>query len=152
MGHQSAHQPGRAEAAASSVTPGLSSRQPTPPLTHFQRRAGNRAIGSLLQSRYRIGQPGDSLEQEADRVAGHVLSLPEPSSPPVTAPSPPAPSLIQRACAKCEGELQKREDEDEEESAPIQAKETGNRSAKPTLSTDAKIAGLKGGGDPLPSP
>lgn len=150
MGHQPAHQPGRAEAAASSLTPGLSSRQPRPPLAHIQRRAGNRAIGSLLQSRYRIGQPGDSLEQEADRVAGHVLSMPEPSSPPVSAPSPPAPSLIQRACAKCE--------EEEEEGAPIQTTahiqtmETGSRSPAPTRSTDAKIAGLKGGGDPLPSP
>jgi len=47
------------------------------PLLQLQQTLGNRAVGSLVQARLRIGQPGDRYEQEADRVAQQVLRMPE---------------------------------------------------------------------------
>ena len=45
----------------------------------LQRTIGNRAVVQLLQRKTKISQPGDAYEQEADRVAERVLSMPEPS-------------------------------------------------------------------------
>src|SRR5688572_28878160 len=69
---------------------------PTPtqahPILRLQQTIGNQAVRHLLQSRtiqakLSISQPGDIYEQEADRVAEHVMRMPEPA--------------IQRACAPC---------------------------------------------------
>src|SRR5262245_18983066 len=54
--------------------------------------AGNLATQRLfrsgaLRARLAINQPGDSYEQEADRVADHVIRTPEPG--------------VQRTCAAC---------------------------------------------------
>ena len=46
---------------------------------HFlQRTIGNQAVGRIIQAKLKIGQPGDKYEQEADRVADTVMSMPEP--------------------------------------------------------------------------
>src|SRR5687768_11563685 len=37
------------------------------------------ARGTKLQTKLRVNAPGDALEQEADRLAEHVLSMPQPS-------------------------------------------------------------------------
>src|SRR5688572_7317126 len=55
--------------------------------------AGNLATQRLLRSgairaKLAISQPGDPSEQEADRVADHIMRMPEPS--------------LQRTCAACE--------------------------------------------------
>jgi hypothetical protein len=42
----------------------------------LQRAAGNRAVGSLIQARLTVGAAGDRYEQEADRVAQKVMSMP----------------------------------------------------------------------------
>jgi len=39
----------------------------------LQRTIGNHAVGRLLQTKLRVGPPGDRYEQEADRVAEHVV-------------------------------------------------------------------------------
>ncbi|MDL5503078.1 MAG: DUF4157 domain-containing protein, partial [Candidatus Methanoperedens sp.] len=49
----------------------------------LQRTIGNQAVGRLIKSgalktKLNIGQPGDIYEQEADRVAGQVMRIPEP--------------------------------------------------------------------------
>src|SRR5688500_14420929 len=54
-------------------------------ILHLQRTIGNRA----LQAKLAINQPGDSYEQEADRMAEQVMRAPEPR--------------LQRACS-CDGE------------------------------------------------
>ena len=51
-------------------------------ILQLQRAAGNQAVQKLiksgaLQAKLRIGQPNDIYEQEADRVAEQVMSMPE---------------------------------------------------------------------------
>ncbi len=50
---------------------------------HLQRTIGNQAVqrlfrSGILQAKLKINQPGDVYEQEADRVAGQVMRMPEP--------------------------------------------------------------------------
>src|SRR5215470_15664646 len=58
-----------------------------------------------LQRKLRLGSANDSLEQEADRVAGQVTGLPG-SSLSLTS----APLQISRKCAACEEETVKRKE------------------------------------------
>ena len=52
---------------------------PTPQnIRLLQRTIGNQAVGQIIQAKLKIGQPGDKYEQEADRVAEQVMSMPEP--------------------------------------------------------------------------
>jgi hypothetical protein len=45
----------------------------------LQRMAGNRAVSRLIQTKLTVGPAGDRYEQEADRVAEQVLTMPLPS-------------------------------------------------------------------------
>lgn len=88
------------------------------PLLAQQQVLGNQAVQCLLrslviQAKLRIGQPGDKYEQEADRVAKQVVQMQEPQMASATAVTHR--SQIQRACAKCEEELQRQVEEEEEE-------------------------------------
>jgi hypothetical protein len=73
----------------------------------LQRLVGNRAVTSLLtghngviQTKLAVGPAHDLYEQEADRVADHVMSMPEPASP--------APNL-----ARPEAHLAQRQEDEE---------------------------------------
>src|SRR5262247_3230347 len=62
------------------------------PIVELQQTIGNQAVQRLLRSRtiqpkLAISQPGDIYEQEADRVADHVMRMPQPG--------------IQRTCSAC---------------------------------------------------
>jgi hypothetical protein len=46
----------------------------------LQRAAGNRAVTRLIQAKLMVGPAGDRYEQEADRVADQVLTMPAPVS------------------------------------------------------------------------
>ena len=53
----------------------------------LQKTIGNKAVQRMfnageIQARLRIGKPGDIYEQEADRVADQVMSMPEPAIQP----------------------------------------------------------------------
>ena len=55
---------------------------PVDRILYLQRTAWNQAVSRLmrsgaLQTKLRIGQPGDKYEQEADRVADAVMRMPE---------------------------------------------------------------------------
>ena len=53
----------------------------TPQNIHFfQRIIGNHVVGNLIQTKLKIGQPGDKYEQEADRVAEQVMRMPDSKS------------------------------------------------------------------------
>jgi len=67
-----------------------------------------------LQPKLTIGQPGDTYEQEADRVADQVMRMPGPSLSIGTAPT-----QISRKCAACE----------EEDKKNLQMKPAGARAA-----------------------
>lgn len=52
-------------------------------MLHLQRTAGNQAVQTLirsgaLQAKFKIGQPNDMYEQEADRMAKQVMRISEP--------------------------------------------------------------------------
>ncbi len=56
---------------------------PVDQVLHLQRTIGNQAVQRLfksgaLQAKLKIGRPNDKYEQEADRVADQVMSMPEP--------------------------------------------------------------------------
>jgi hypothetical protein len=58
------------------------SSSPYEQVIHLQRTAGNKAVqrlfkAGIIQAKLRIGQPNDVYEQEADRVADHVMRTPE---------------------------------------------------------------------------
>jgi len=61
---------------------GSSSPPSIPPsphnILHLQQTIGNQAVGRLIQSKLKIGRPGDKYEQEADQVADAVMRMPEP--------------------------------------------------------------------------
>jgi hypothetical protein len=46
----------------------------------LQRSYGNEAVSSLVQTKLTVGPVGDRYEQEADRVADQVMTLPAPAS------------------------------------------------------------------------
>src|SRR5690242_5207161 len=55
------------------------------PIGRLQRSIGNRALSNMLrapaiQTKLTISEPGDEHEREADRVADHVMRMPEPQS------------------------------------------------------------------------
>ena len=46
----------------------------------LQHTVGNRGLHRLIQTKLRIGKPGDRYEQEADRIADLVTRMPEPGT------------------------------------------------------------------------
>jgi thiol-disulfide isomerase/thioredoxin len=106
-------------------------RGPASPLLDLQRAAGNRSVerlldGAVLQAKLRVGQPGDTYEREADRIADGILSgAREPVS---ISPISGGPG-VQRMCAECEEEMLQR---------------------KPA--PESQAGSLDGSGEPLPAP
>lgn len=84
-----------------------------------------------LQRKATVNTPGDAAEHEADAVADRVMRMAE--APPVGA----APPAIQRKCAACE------EDDDKK----LQRKESGSGDA---LDTGSALRAAASGGTPLP--
>ena len=85
------------------------------------------ASPTAIQTKLTIGQPNDRYEQEADRVAEQVMSMPEPQ-------------ILRQV---------EPEEEDEEEE-PIQAKQTSGQTLQPSPVLQTQICALRGGGKPLP--
>jgi hypothetical protein len=62
------------------TTPDIS---PFSQIVTLQKTIGNQAVqwffaSGAIQAKLKIGQPNDKYEQEADRVADQVMSMPEP--------------------------------------------------------------------------
>lgn len=71
-----------------------------------------------VQAKLTISQPGDRYEQEADRVADRVMSMPEPAG------------RLQRECGDCEDEAQRQPVEEEEDKEEV-ARKLIQRQAEP---------------------
>jgi hypothetical protein len=160
------------EGAVSSLELGaaLSDPQSARPeaILQLQRMAGNRAVSGLIQRKLTVGAANDPYEQEADRVAAQVMSMPE-STPkvqrmgeedeeiqakPLAATITP---LVQRAVAPEEDEeLQAKFIQREsipEEDEELQAKSfNGGNSFEPGLDFESRLAASQGSGSPLPTP
>ncbi|UIP07853.1 DUF4157 domain-containing protein [Erythrobacter sp. SDW2] len=100
--------------------------------------------GAPVQAKLEINTPGDSFEQEADRVAAAVISG-GPSAPVSKGSAAPP---VQRKCASCGG--------DSEDggtcpscAAKVQRKESGSTTPKPTASVVQAVA-RPGSGSPIP--
>ena len=65
---------------------------------------------SFFQSKLTVNEPGDEYEQEADRVADHIMRMPI-NDQPFFKPMSPAISTLQKKCKDCEDEekLQRKE-------------------------------------------
>ena len=140
-------------------------KSPVDRILFLQRTAGNQAVQRLiksgaLQAKLRIGQPGDTYEQEADRVAEQVMQIPEPQA--VSSGTPYIHS-VQRASPGCEDEVlnrqpmeQEEEEElrrqpiEEEEEKEFQAKATSGGISEENPDIESHIQNMRGGGQPLP--
>lgn len=93
-----------------------------------------------LQPKLTIGEPNDTYEQEADRVADEVMRMPQAAGTPSYSPVSEVHSgLLQRACPECET------DDD------LQRKPSGGKDAQVAPGLSAEIRSLTGRGFPLPS-
>jgi phage FluMu protein Com len=128
-----------------------STNSPVDRILFLQRTIGNQAIQRLIksgtiQAKLRIGQPGDVYEQEADRVAEQVMSMPEPCAKERKNCIGQTTS-IQRKCPKCkEDEEIKRKPEEN----PFQAQRNTGSTNEATPELEANINNLSGRGQPLP--
>jgi hypothetical protein len=84
-------------------------------LRSLQRSMGNRALGMFLQAKLEVGPPGDQYEEEADRVAEHVMRMPTPA-----AATSSGGEELRRKCQECR--------EEEESQGPMSRKVTGSAS------------------------
>ena len=136
----------------------------------LQQVAGNRAVSRLIQTKLAVGPAGDRYEQEADRVAQQVMSMPAPA---------PTQSAVQRQGEEEEIQMmplaaplaasitplvQRQEDEEEIQTQPIvqRAPEEEELQMKPLVQRfgeggfevdatfEQQLAANQGGGSPLP--
>lgn len=141
----------RVHPSAKSVLP---THAPMHPLLQVQLTIGNQALQRLLsseviQAQLTIGQPGDTYEQEAERVAEAVMRMPEPQAPQGTGISGQARRVRhQRMWPKCEEESHPQPDRNKEK--VLQADETPCRTANVTPKIDEHINATWGAGQPLP--
>lgn len=93
-----------------------------------------------VQPKFGINEPGDHYEREADQVAEQIMRLPETGSPERTSvPTQRQGTRLQRLCSTGDGELRRREEEEER-----------GQSAEITPDVEAQIEELRGTGQPLP--
>ncbi|HIH44490.1 MAG TPA: DUF4157 domain-containing protein [Candidatus Methanoperedenaceae archaeon] len=90
------------------TAPSQSISSPVEQILFLQRTIGNQTVERLLksgklQAKFRIGQPGDIYEQEADRVAEQVIRMPLPPAAP-TSYSKGDTVDVRRKCLKCDDE------------------------------------------------
>lgn len=122
------------------------------PLLRLQQTAGNQAVGRLIQTKLRVGQPGDRYEQEADRVADVVMRMPEPRLAARAAVSGRSQGVpIQRVSQECEEEMRRQPIDEEEEEETLQAQAIPGRTPQVTPEVQAHINAVLGGGQPLPA-
>lgn len=113
---------------------------------------GGRSTANLasvpLQTKVEVGQPGDTYEMEADRVAENVMRMPKDMT--FNNHVGNAPSKIQRACTSCESDKEEKIDTKiQRNSTAGQEAQTNTESLPPTGSLDRSQ--LTSGGSALAS-
>jgi hypothetical protein len=104
------------------------------------------AAHPVVQAKLLIGARNDKYEQEADRVAGIVVRMPDPAVSPVLAHRLPS---IQRLCSTCQEEMQRQPIEEEEELFQPQRGSSKTPAVAPGIHQRISQLRLQGG-DPLP--
>lgn len=125
---------------------------PQDSIIHLQQTIGNQAVQRLMrynarndsrkngiQTKLKISQPGDMYEQEADRIAEHVMrmSAPSQSNPTVTKDE----KRIDRKCAACE--MKK---EEEEEKMTVRRKSSTASKTEVTSDVNNEISNMRSSG------
>jgi hypothetical protein len=89
----------------------------TLPLTYdFGKVRINNSPSEGIQTKLKLGQPGDKYEQEADRVEDQVMRMPEPKTSQKALVNGEVRAIrIQRMCPACEEEMRRHPEEEEEE-------------------------------------
>ena len=130
----------------------------------LQRSVGNarisRMMGPAVQTKLKVGKPNDRYEQEADRTADRVMTMPEPMRPGEQSGNyTSAPLGIQRLCPECKKALS---GDKSASLCPECAKKMGQtrdsiqtqaepgRTPEETPAVDSYINSSRGGGNPLP--
>lgn len=111
------------------------SRVPRPVYAAVDRGIVRRQSQEAVQAKLAVSQPGDVYEQEADRVAGQLMSALDVAS----APETHHPLHVQRKCASCS-----------QEEELLQTKALPGQPAAETADIEGAIASVRGGGEPLP--
>ncbi len=157
-------------------------KSPADRILFLQRTIGNQAVQRLiksgtLQTKLKIGQPGDKYEQEADRVADAVMRMPEPGvqrqvepeeeeemlqSKPLAnqitplvqvqrqeEPEEEEETLQAKPLAEEITPLVQRQVEPEEEEEELQAKPNSSHISEVNPNLESDIQSLKRGGQPL---
>lgn len=131
-------------------------RAPAVARSSFQQLWNNQTMQHLLrtgkiQAQLAIRQPGDSYEQEADRVADEVIRMSKPSGPgPTSVITSLSGSGAQRKCAACAvGGATCPDCSDENEVQRKEAEAAGPQSLRSSMD---RISWLPSGGAPLPRP
>jgi len=127
---------------------------PVDQILYLQRTIGNQAVQRLiksgaLQAKLKIGQPGDKYEQEADRVADTVMTMPHPRLQRQPENEEEEETVQTKPLADQITPLVQRQEEPPEEEEPVQAKFKDGESPAVTHSLESRINSLKGGGQPL---
>lgn len=125
------------DAAQKSWTSSVAARQPTPVLSRLQHTLGNRSVGRVIQAKLNVSRPGDTYEQEADRVADQVMRMPEPAAFGGATSAPQPPPTIQRMCASCEEE--------------VQPKAIDESASVADQGLESRVNSIKNGGEPISS-
>lgn len=122
---------------------------------------GNQAVlrmvspqASMIQAKLTVNEPGDQYEQEADRVADHVMRMAEPAAGESHVAEKSAALSIQRIHQSSTNQVQREEVIEkplpEEQPGVIQSKrQAGGGGAVPS-SVESRIHSLRSGGQPLP--
>src|SRR5262245_5643695 len=102
-----------------------------------------------IQTKLAVNQLGDRYEQEADRIAEHILRMPAARSGEQSGLARHTESpQIQRACSSCAEQALRWSAQEEAEK--IQAKELPGHTPEVTPEFEADMASLHGGGQQLP--
>jgi hypothetical protein len=124
-------------------------------LRQLQRSYGNSYVGSVIQAKLTVNQPGDSYEQEADRMAAQVMAMPQSGSiqremdpkkekekiQMMAMPAPQSDRPIQR-------EMDPKKEKEKIQMLPLLQRATeGSQEAGANL--EGRLNNSKGGGSPL---
>lgn len=120
---------------------------PVPTVFLLQRAIGNRALNRIIQAKLTVSTPGDRYEQEADRMADHVMRMPQAGAGTEPKFTRQQNLGLQRACQECEEELQRKP----LEQTVIQRKESAANPASVSESLGTQINASRGFGQSLPT-
>jgi outer membrane protein OmpA-like peptidoglycan-associated protein len=144
-------QPAHSAEASSLLRPARTSFRADGKLSGMQSTHGNQRLQRMLnrgvlQAKLTINQPGDVFEQEADRVADHVMRVPDGQTSEIGRVSNSLHgNALQRLCSRCQ-----EENNSDLDDRNIQAKEIPGNVAEASPTATTRIEQLRGHGSPLP--